>query len=362
MNVLIVDDDLGDRKSLQRSCRDAGLQCNFYEADSVQASLSLLETVEINCILMDYSLPGDDGLSGIAQIHLRYPYIPTIMVTCCGDEVLASNAFKCGALDYHSKDDMNELAWKSIVNEAIDKTTIQRELDETREYLASFSDMLAHDLMSPIGHIVNFVDIAERDLQSKNYASLAERLAYVKKSANNLIKLITAVTAYAQGGRGSVFFTVPVREPIDAAVDMLHETITGKGAELEIAENLPSVVGDVALLSQMFMNLIANGIKFNTSNSPKIVIKSEALGAGSRITVADNGIGVSNSELSEIFKPFKRGNLSPEFKGTGLGLATVERIAHRHRAKVSAERNPLGGTSFHIDFPPPESVPLGERH
>jgi signal transduction histidine kinase len=362
MNVLIVDDDFGDRKSLQRSCSDAGLVCNFYEADSVPASLAVLEKVEIHCILMDYLLPGEDGLSGIALIHTKYPYIPTIMVTCCGDEVLASNAFKCGALDYHSKDDMNELAWSSIIRDAIDKTNIQRELDETREYLASFSDMLAHDLMSPIGHIVNFVEIAERELQSKNYESLSERLAYIKKSAGNLVQLITAVTAYAQGGRGSVFFSVPVREAVDAAVDMLEEKLQANHVEIEIADNLPVVVGDVALLGQMFMNLIANAIKFNTSSTPLIIINSQALDSGCRISIADNGIGIPERELNEIFKPFKRGKLSPEFKGTGLGLATVERIAHRHKAKVTVENNTFGGSSFHIDFPPPEMVPLGEQY
>lgn len=352
MNILIVDDDIGDRLNLQRECEKSGLDFDLFEAENVADSLQVIQDSHIDCVLMDYALPGENGLTGLSLIRKDYPYLPVIMVTCYGDEVLASNAFKSGASDYLPKDHIENLSWKLIVEEAVSKATIQRELDETREYLTHFSDMLAHDLLSPIGQMVSFVELAENFRKDNNDSGLEECLKYIDKSAHNLKDLILAVSEYAQGGKNCAMEIAPLQDAVNKALEMLAQKITARGA-IVTQGSLPNVLGNTPLLSQAFMNLIANGIKFNRSHSPAVDISSTREGDNYLISITDNGIGIPEESLDKIFKPFSRGHNRREFPGSGLGLSTVQRIIERHGGRIRAENGEHGGAVFTIELPAP---------
>ncbi len=352
MNMLLVDDKLSDRKSLCCACDQAGLDCTFFEADCVGSALEVLEKKEIQCVLMGYALPGENGLEGVGQIHQRYPYVPVIIVTGSQDGLLASRAFQCGAADFFPKEQLTQVPWREVVERAVTRANDQKEFDEIQAYRSRFASMLAHDLVSPVGHILNFVELARDHLREENYDILDEILNYIDKSTHNLHDLIAAISAYAGSGQKVELSPVRLNDAVDAALDMFEDKISASGAEL-LVEDLPVINGNIGLLSQLFLNLISNAIKFNRARFPVICIASARKEDCFRISVRDNGVGIPDDRMCDIFEPFTRGHDRREFAGTGLGLATVSRVVKHHMGIISAANNPDGGAVFCIEFPAP---------
>lgn len=103
LNILIADDDEGDRKILRRALEKASLSCVFVETATVEEALIACDRQKFDCAIIDYRMPGLNGLHGVAAVHERWPYIPIIMATGQGDEIVATEAMKRGASDYISK-------------------------------------------------------------------------------------------------------------------------------------------------------------------------------------------------------------------------------------------------------------------
>ena len=103
VNVLIVDDDEGDRKQLRRTLKETGLYCECVEAVSLERAMAACGKSAFDCVFVDYRMPGDDGLHSIDALRERYPFMPIVMVTGQGDEMVASEAIKLGASDYIAK-------------------------------------------------------------------------------------------------------------------------------------------------------------------------------------------------------------------------------------------------------------------
>ncbi|HEY9645785.1 MAG TPA: ATP-binding protein, partial [Chroococcidiopsis sp.] len=118
-----------------------------------------------------------------------------------------------------------------------------------------------------------------------------------------------------------------------------------------IVEPLPTVLGDAALLQQVFSNLIENAVKFSRDRQPARI----HIGClpDDTIFVADNGVGFNMDYVDQIFGAFQRLHSKQEFAGTGIGLAIVQRIIHRHGGTIWAESIPSQGATFYIRFAPP---------
>src|ERR1700761_8540535 len=100
IRVLIADDDEADRLKIRRALKQAGPRYETVETDSIQKALLICEQVAVDCAVIDYRLPGQNGLAGITTLHDLYPYLAIIMLTGLGDETVATDAMKRGASDY----------------------------------------------------------------------------------------------------------------------------------------------------------------------------------------------------------------------------------------------------------------------
>jgi DNA-binding NtrC family response regulator len=145
LNILIVDDDVGDRIQIRRALKQAEAVC--FEAASVPEAFDACERTTFDCAMVDYRLAGHDGLAGIRMLHERFPYMALIMITGQGDELVATEAMKVGAMDYLSKSRVNaESVWRSVEN-AVEKASLQRTVNEQREELAKLADFM-HSIIS----------------------------------------------------------------------------------------------------------------------------------------------------------------------------------------------------------------------
>ncbi len=126
--------------------------------------------------------------------------------------------------------------------------------------------------------------------------------------------------------------------------------IEESGAKVEI-EDLPELKGDELQITQVFQNMISNGIKFNQSASPNVTIQAEGSPGEWVFEVKDNGIGIQPEAQDRLFTIFQRLHTHKEYPGTGVGLTICKRIIHRHGGRIWFESTPGEGTSFFFSIP-----------
>ena len=143
-----------------------------------------------------------------------------------------------------------------------------------------------------------------------------------------------------------------VAEIIKHVKEDLEIKIAEKKAIIKVGE-IPPVMGHQSYLTQLFLNLISNALKFN-NKKPVIQIKGETIGKRVYIHVSDNGIGMDKEEVPKIFEPFSRLNPKLEFEGTGIGLTICKRIVSLHNGMIEVDSKPGQGTTITVDLPSAE--------
>jgi PAS domain S-box-containing protein len=133
LDILIADDDEGDRKQVRRALKQSGLLYECTETASIAEALAACADRAFDCVIVDYRMPGNNGLRGIAALHERYPYISIIMATGDGDEVVATEAMKNGASDYISKKHIRAETIGNIIESAVAKTALRQRTARQRE-------------------------------------------------------------------------------------------------------------------------------------------------------------------------------------------------------------------------------------
>lgn len=128
LNILIIDDDAGDRKLIIRLLKESGLKCNCTEAYGMKDAVEFCKKIQFHCAIIDYLLPGQNGLEGISILHTQFPDIAIIMLTGEGNEEIATEAMKHGALDYIVKKNMTSALIKKSISTAIEKLLTEKKI------------------------------------------------------------------------------------------------------------------------------------------------------------------------------------------------------------------------------------------
>jgi len=346
LNILIADDDVGDRMIIKRALRKAGISSNIYEASNVDQVLHICEEDFMDCAILDYRMPGKSGLEGIKLLYEKFPFLAIIMVTGQGDELLASRAFKVGATDYIPKSAIDVKSIKQIVFNAIEKSELKKKVEEQNQEHKLFSYVLAHDLNSPIQSIQSLISLLKITIEQNDHDEIEKILNYIETSGNHLSQLIKELSAYNSVQTAEINIgQVSMTNVLEKVKSNLKSNIENNDAKITY-DKLPEVQGNETFLIQLMQNLIQNGIKYCKSPIPHVHIYSEVISSKECICVSDNGIGISNSDLNKIFEPFKRLVKKNEFKGTGLGLATCKKIIERHNGKIWCESEIGKGSVF----------------
>jgi signal transduction histidine kinase len=355
LTVLIIDDDAGDRKQIGRALKQTGLTCECVETISVDLALAACERQTFDLAIVDYHLPGRDGLDGVTALHERCPDMFIVMATGQGDATIATEAMKRGALDYIAKQNIHAQSIGRIIGYARKKATMQQALAQQREELERFADVLVHDLKSPISSIRGFATIISHTVKSgkADLSKIADYCERVVHLGERMVALVDTLHEYTKSEAHVEFEPVTLNLVVDDALSNLDQIISKRGARVTHDE-LPLVFGHTPLLTQLLQNLIGNGIKYCVADTPTVHISASPEREGFwLISVRDNGIGIDREFHEQIFEPFKRLHDRGKFEGTGLGLATCKKIVNRHSGKIWCESNRDGGTTFNFSLPVP---------
>ena len=229
------------------------------------------------------------------------------------------------------------------------------QLEEINKELEAFSYSVSHDLRAPLRHIDGFVKM----LVKHSGDNLDERgrryLGIIADSAQRMGALIDDLLVFSRMSRTELRHSrVSTDSLVHEAVDGLQTEINGRHINWRI-DALPEVDADPAMLQQVWVNLISNAVKYTRPREPaeiEIGCTESHNGHDEYVFfVHDNGVGFDMQYAHKLFGVFQRLHRAEEFEGTGIGLANVGRIVHRHGGRVWAEGQVNEGATFYFSLP-----------
>lgn len=239
---------------------------------------------------------------------------------------------------------------KLILEGMVAERTAQ--LAEAYRELEGFSYSVSHDLRAPLRSIVAFSQMLEEDYGTKLDDEGKQSLATVLRNANKMNNLIDDLLKFSKALHlGLSKTTVDLHDMVNEIVEGLREAGAYKDTVINI-QPLPSALVDRGMLSQVWLNLISNGMKYSSkAANPTVDITYEAREKEYVFCVKDNGAGFDMQYAEKLFGVFQRLHTEKEFPGTGIGLALVKRIIARHGGRIWAEGKLNEGAKFYFTLP-----------
>lgn len=259
---------------------------------------------------------------------------------------------------------IRDVTERRAVQEALERnrnevTRYNAELATANKELETFSYSVSHDLRAPLRHIDGFARI----LKEEHVANLSpEGLRYLDRivqAANHMGHLVDDLLNLARIGRKELTRRSTKLDDIvrQAMVDLPPET---ERREIEWhIEPLPEMNCDPGLITLVFTNLLSNAVKFTRTRQPAVIEVGTRESEGQTILfVRDNGVGFDSKYADKLFGVFQRLHRQQDFEGTGVGLATVQRIVRRHGGEIRAESEPDRGATFYFTLGPQTASPV----
>lgn len=221
-------------------------------------------------------------------------------------------------------------------------------LEQSNRDLQHFAHMVSHDLREPLRSVSGFAQLLARRYAPVVDDEGREFVRFITDGAERMSRMLDGVLAYSRiETQGFPPGPVALDLPLNQATSSLHAAIAEAGAVIERPEPLPIVQADGEQLVRLFQNLIANSIKFRRPGTPPLIrISAQRQGGFWEVSVADNGIGVSEEGRDRIFLLFHRQVRRDRYEGDGIGLAVAKRIVDRHGGTIRAESIPGQGTTI----------------
>ncbi|MCH8311552.1 MAG: PAS domain S-box protein [Nitrospinae bacterium] len=229
-------------------------------------------------------------------------------------------------------------------------------LEGANKELEEFASIASHDLQEPLRKIISFGDLLKTripatDEKAHNY------LNRMQNSALRMRNLVEDLLQYTRvNSKPRAFESLDLNKVVKNVLNDLEARI-GETQGVVNIKDLPVVEGDPIQMYQLFLNLIANALKFHREGIPPVVnLDSAKIENGFwEISVEDNGIGIEEEYVDKIFKPFERLHGKTTYEGTGIGLTICNKIVSRHGGKITVKRQSTNGVTFYITLPEKQS-------
>ena len=379
--VLIVDDRADNLLALRAVLEPLGL--DLVEADSGEEALRHLLAGEFALIILDVQMPVLDGFETARLIRgrERTRYVPIIFLTAIsGEPEHHLRGYQSGAVDYVYKPFEPEILRAKVsvfvelwargatieaqrrelavrladLDEAHAGLAAQAvELERSNAALERFAEVVGVEVREPLHTVAGLLDL----LDDRHAGALSDEgrtlLARALAGTDRARSIVGSLLDYARAS------TVELHRDRFPLVEVLAEAEAETGPQLAeakaeiVADGLPLVWGDRGQLVHLLNQLLDNAVRFRGSAVPVVTVSAEAVGAAVRVTVADNGPGVAETDLPRLFTAFARP--TPEGaaggRGAGLGLALCRRIVERHGGMIWAERGADGGLVVRFELP-----------
>jgi signal transduction histidine kinase len=236
------------------------------------------------------------------------------------------------------------------LNEELGKRA--RELETSNNELESFAYSVSHDLRAPLRHVDGYSELLKKQASSSLDEKSRRYIQTILESSKRMGTLIDDLLAFSRIGRAETKKTlVSLDQIVKEAVAEIGEDTSGRDIVWKI-DPLPVCYGDRSMLRLVIVNLLSNAVKFTRTRAQAEIEVGCADGENEvEVFVRDNGAGFDMQYVNKLFGVFQRLHLPEQFAGTGIGLATVRRIIHRHGGEVRAEGGVDQGATFYFSLP-----------
>jgi signal transduction histidine kinase len=377
VNILLVDDQPANLVALEAMLQ--GLGQNLIKAESGREALKWLLTHEFAVVLLDVKMPDMDGFETATLIRQRDKsrHTPIIFLTAADkSQEQAVRGYAVGAVDYLVKPVVPEfvrskvavfveLAKKSELLRrqaellraselearelAEAQAELVRDLEHKNRELESFSYAVSHDLRAPLRRIDSFSRAVQESQGGRLDDEGRRYLDRVREATQGMSQLIDDVLYLARVTRADMREQeVDLSALVGLLLERMREAEPERQIELKIRPGV-IVTADGQLLRIAVQNLLDNAWKFTArAPSARIEFGMTTIAGETAYFVRDNGAGFDMAYVDRLFGPFQRLHLASEYPGSGIGLATVQRIIHRHGGRVWAEGMVGQGATFHF--------------
>jgi signal transduction histidine kinase len=358
VDILLVDDHEANLHALAAILEGYGEHL-VTARSGPEALLRLLER-EFAVVLLDVQMPGMDGFETAEMIRARgrSSDTPIVFLTAFSqneDHVLRGYAL--GAVDYVFKPIAPEIlrskvaVFVELVRRRRREAAVRAELARSNQELATFAEVVAHDLQAPLrgvqGHLDLLAKRAGPQLDDAARRLVSSAVAEAERMGTQIRDLLAYARVRSEPAEARL---VDAGESLRRALDALRAPIEDARAEVTHGA-LPVLVSDPVRLVQLFQNLVDNAVKFRAAQPPRVRVTADRSGDEWVFTVSDNGIGVPEKDRERVFGVFQRLHSRAEYPGTGIGLAICRKIVEGQGGKLWVDPLPGGGSAFRFTLP-----------
>ena len=370
LRILLVDDDEVDRLSVKRLFRQAGIEVEIRECAERSAALAAARSETFDCVLLDYHLPGTDGVELLRELHNSGVSLPVVALTGQGDEDVAVALMKAGAADYVNKNALSAERLERSLRYAValHRADEERRLLLEREHQArleaqaanrakdEFLATLSHELRTPLNAIMGWSRLlASGHLDEATSRRAIEIIERNTRLQAQLIEDLLDISRIVTGKLRLEFGAVPLRNILENALDSVRPTADARHIAIDYDHKdcNEAILCDPARLQQVIWNLLSNAIKF-TPEGGRVSLSAARTNGSLVVIVHDTGNGIDAEFLPHVFDRFRQQDPATTRRhgGLGLGLSIVRHLVELHGGTIEAASEGRGkGATFTLILP-----------
>ncbi|WP_298859247.1 response regulator [uncultured Gimesia sp.] len=362
--ILIVDDSDVVRSILSSALTQDDYQ--LFTAENGEEARQKVHELKPDIVLLDVEMPILDGFAVLKEIRANYKVDETavIMVTSHLNETGISRAFEDGAFDYIPKPATNSEI-KARVRNAIralqllrDQKTLRREAEASNESKSAFLANMSHEIRTPMTAILGYTEILELEANIHKMPELfMDSLEIIKRNGGHLMELINDILDLSKIEANKIEIeSIPCspKKIVDEVMELVQVRAEAKGLKLEASYQFPlpvEIKSDPTRIRQILINLLGNAIKFTEVGTIRLetrLLESPGQEPQIQFTVIDQGIGMTETQMANLFRPFTQADSSTtrKYGGTGLGLTICKRLAEMLGGDITVSSEHNQGSQF----------------
>lgn len=352
IKILYVDDENRNLTAFKASFRRS---YDIFTASSAAEGAELLKEHPVHIIIADQRMPQITGVEFFQSIRKTYPNAVRILLTGYTDVNIIVDAINKGEIFRFINKPWNEFEMHNAIKNAYELYTVRTQLYQKVEELEKSNHELnrlvystSHDLRSPLASIISIINLAKIDASPEDYVNYFNM---IEVCATRMDTFILKIIEYYKSVRVNDEFTfVDFKQMMQEAVDLCSIQNIKISFKQNISQPVPFRT-DYFRLSVVLNNLMSNAVKYQKPSEPNptISIKVNVNPSYATIIIEDNGIGIQQQNLENIFQMFFRSTKNAT--GLGIGLYIVQEAVMRLGGKIDVKSEYGVGTAFHLQIP-----------